>query len=349
MKHASHYIGLLLLCVILFIGACGGESDCDSLQSENSALSTENARLASELQTSQSQLNSLKDDFNLLKDGFDLLKSEYLNLQQQERVSYEEEYYDALDQANALGTDLKAAENDIKELESKYQALLESSQQSALRNPTWSELEAFLLQDTTDAIAYVADEFDCSGFAITLRDNASRQGFRCAFVSIGFGEGAIGHALNAFETTDKGLIYVDNTERDAIAYLQTGKIYGVIVLDGVKEQFIDCQMSPEDFWKPLSYTRYSGSIFGYEYYENYSQRSQFYLSTVDAYNNDVNAYNTAVKSFNQGDRAYSYDQIQDWSAKLNDWSSNLDALKSDLGSSQVNPMSIVSNIETYWN
>ncbi|MFN3621280.1 MAG: hypothetical protein ACK4TI_00120 [Nitrososphaerales archaeon] len=62
-------------------------------------------------------------------------------------------------------------------------------QNRTLRNPSWQELVAFLKEDKTDAFIYRAGEFDCSGFAITLRDHAIAQGFRCAYIEVEFAAG----------------------------------------------------------------------------------------------------------------------------------------------------------------
>lgn len=92
---------------------------------------------------------------------------------------------------------------------------------SNAKNPSWSQLLTFLKSDTTDKQKYVYPSFVCSNFAEILHNNAERAGWRCAFVSInltGYPDFAklgipsnSGHALNAFETTDKGLVYIDCT------------------------------------------------------------------------------------------------------------------------------------------
>lgn len=61
----------------------------------------------------------------------------------------------------------------------------------------------------------------CADFAEMLHNNAERAGFRCAYVSIklsGYSDpynygisSDTGHALVAFDTTDRGLIYIDST------------------------------------------------------------------------------------------------------------------------------------------
>ena len=49
----------------------------------------------------------------------------------------------------------------------------------------------------------------CADFAERLHNDAEMAGIRCAFVTVDTSEGF--HALNAFQTTDQGLIYVDDT------------------------------------------------------------------------------------------------------------------------------------------
>jgi hypothetical protein len=104
------------------------------------------------------------------------------------------------------------------------------------KNPSWEELKAFLLKDKTDVIEYDFDKFVCADFAEMVHNNAEEAGIRAAFVSIWLGPCAYyptsgGHALNAFETTDKGLVYIDCTgymtsmSADKIVDVQLGKEY----------------------------------------------------------------------------------------------------------------------------
>ena len=79
-------------------------------------------------------------------------------------------------------------------------------------NPTWSELMLFLEQDATDSRLY-SPLLLCGGFAELVHNNAESAGIASAFVAINFEEG-IGHAINAFNTTDRGLVYIDCTGRD---------------------------------------------------------------------------------------------------------------------------------------
>jgi len=92
------------------------------------------------------------------------------------------------------------------------------------KDPTWAELKAFLATDRTENHEYILYEYDCSQFSRDLHNAAEAAGIRCAEVQVMF-DGAIwGHALNAFLTTDYGLVYVDCTGGpDTIARVVSGK------------------------------------------------------------------------------------------------------------------------------
>jgi uncharacterized repeat protein (TIGR02543 family) len=90
-----------------------------------------------------------------------------------------------------------------------------------LHNPSWAELKDFLYEDDTDEMEYVYPTTVCYDFAQKLQKNAKAAGWRCAFVTVklegypdwyGYGiPSNTEHALNAFETTDRGLVYIDCT------------------------------------------------------------------------------------------------------------------------------------------
>ncbi len=89
------------------------------------------------------------------------------------------------------------------------------------KNPSWNQLTSFLRRDDTDKHEYDYGSFVCADFAEMLHNNAEDAGWRCAYVSIelsGYPDfynlgisSNTGHALNAFETTDRGLVYIDST------------------------------------------------------------------------------------------------------------------------------------------
>jgi len=95
---------------------------------------------------------------------------------------------------------------------------------TSLSNPSWSQLLDFLKADKTDEMPYIYPTFVCDNFASILQSNAKNAGWRCAKVrldmidmigrtdpyDLGIPPNA-GHSCNAFETTDRGLVYIDCT------------------------------------------------------------------------------------------------------------------------------------------
>jgi len=233
----------------------------------------------------------------------------------------------------SIQSDYAELQADYAELQDIYQKMREGVQQSTLRNPTWAELKEFLERDTTDTLTYSEDSFDCTGYAIMLRDQAMQYGIRCAFVEITF-TGVVGHALNAFETTDRGTVYVDTTKSDKIAYISINQPYGVIPLDSVKAEHISCSGAPSEFYKPLTYTTHPNP-FSYSYFTDYQNRLSFYRQTVTAYNQAGSAYQS-------GNTALSSDQ-------LTQWMSNIDALEEELGAFLDPDPNAVRVIQLYWN
>jgi hypothetical protein len=101
-------------------------------------------------------------------------------------------------------------------------------------NPSWEQLVAFLKEDMTETIsywdsspefAYSKDQlrelgvpedrwfgnFVCGDFAALIHNNAEIIGIKAAEVVIHSIGKDYGHALNAFVTTDRGLVFIDCT------------------------------------------------------------------------------------------------------------------------------------------
>lgn len=118
-------------------------------------------------------------------------------------------------------------------------------------NVSFEALKAFIFADETDKHLYIPGTRMCGYFAETLHNNAERAGIRAAVVIVEFEDGSAPHALNAFETTDRELVYIDCTSsrrspadfqewlyklfypmgQDRMAYVVKGKEYGTILLE----------------------------------------------------------------------------------------------------------------------
>jgi hypothetical protein len=84
------------------------------------------------------------------------------------------------------------------------------------RDPTWNQLVNFIKSDETDKHPYQFGSFVCADFAEMLHNNAEKAGIRAAYVGLELGSSpdypmGAGHACNAFQTSDKGLVYIDCT------------------------------------------------------------------------------------------------------------------------------------------
>ena len=127
-------------------------------------------------------------------------------------------------------------------------------------NPTWGQLMNFLSQDQTDKHTYTLGVYDCSLFSRDVHNNAEAAGIRAAEAQVSLRYESTGHALNAFLTTDYGLVYVDCTETDTIARVKAGKEYRAVELDNITGINVR-----NDYWwdalKPGSYYYISSGFF----------------------------------------------------------------------------------------
>lgn len=192
----------------------------------------------------------------------------------------------------------------------------------AATDPTFDELIAFIKNDPTDTREYIADgpgAYVCADFAEDVHNNAERAGIRAAWVGITFENTAEGHAINAFETTDKGIVYIDCTSGgkagngdidvegwDTIAYIRIGSEYGVIHVD------------------------HAVSL-GYNYYVEYEQKWQEYTNTLENYNEEVDKYNQEIEGKVYTTGSPEARSIRAWKERLDKQAEILDEMENELG------------------
>jgi hypothetical protein len=102
-------------------------------------------------------------------------------------------------------------------------ALKDTSNHYSLRNPSFQEMLEFIAKDNTNEHVYAEGEYVCVDFSHAVNNNAEAQGFRCAVVDIFYPEGK-GHTIVAFETTDKGIQFVE-PQFDHLVSVEVGKSY----------------------------------------------------------------------------------------------------------------------------
>jgi hypothetical protein len=147
-------------------------------------------------------------------------------------------------QLESTQSQLAEKEKELALYKDTYGSVVESSVQppfqgadivsnEAATNPTWAQLLDFLLRDTTDQNVYFPGIYMCGDFARDMYNHAELLGIRAAYVAIELPSGY--HALNAFKTTDRGLVFVDCTglelgeagpsNRDKIVNVKLGRDY----------------------------------------------------------------------------------------------------------------------------
>lgn len=193
-------------------------------------------------------------------------------------------------------------------------------------NPTYAELVAFIVEDTTNLNYFVdggPDGYVCADYAEDVHNNAEAAGIRAAWVGVNFKDNDEGHALNAFETTDKGLVYIDCVGWDTIAYVEEEREYGRIDIAQAES---------------LSYS----------FYQEYIHKWQEFETRLEAYNKDVAEYNreTTGKVYIIGSTEEI--RISAWEARLEEEEQELDRLSEELGKGQYEYVGIVEDIYIHW-
>ncbi len=208
----------------------------------------------------------------------------------------------------------------------------------AARDVTWAELISFVQLDSTDRNAYLPDNYMCGGFALDLHNNAEAAGLRAAWLAIDFYGEDIGHAATAFQTTDRGLVVIDDTSSydtvaqalgeggatsfDKVAYIAIGLDYGVIPLEVAES--------------PL----YNDYLFYLEQFRLFDARRDAYEAEVDTYNLELGG-RTKLK-----EPEYSY--FNNWHQRLETMKDDLNALGDSLGSYYWESLGTVSEVKLFW-
>ncbi len=231
-------------------------------------------------------------------------------------------------------------------------------------DPTWQQLESFLIADKTDEKDYVPGTFMCGTFAEELHNNAEAAGIKAAWVTADFTDGSEGHALNAFYTTDKGLVYIDcggETEQEAIqsvgmnsTLLEGSLVYGeagswdkvAYIVTGKELGFVSLDVA---------------SCPRYVCYEDYKQRESSFEAALADYNQQAQDYNAEVATFNEWivgkvfiEGMSDAESAHQWSDKLRQEKDRLTALAETLAiegkilGAFWQPLGIVSRVEIYW-
>jgi len=105
---------------------------------------------------------------------------------------------------------------------SSDESVASGNQTIIVKNPTFQELRDFILRDPASRTHFVLNQYECRHFATEVDNNAEAEGLRCGFVLLCFDRGQ--HAVVAFDTTDRGLVYIE-PQTDATIEPKVGSKY----------------------------------------------------------------------------------------------------------------------------
>jgi len=115
----------------------------------------------------------------------------------------------------SVQTELIAQKNNNK--------VLRIAPQYKLHDPTYAETMAFIQADQTDRKKWIENVYDCKHFAYDVKRSAELKGLNCALVCIVYPD-QNGHCLVAFQTTDRGLIFIE-PQKDKEVKVEKGVRY----------------------------------------------------------------------------------------------------------------------------
>jgi len=189
-------------------------TNLDSVRADLAETESALSQTRSDLATSQADLASTQASLAQTRDDLDSARASAAATSQQ--------LSDLQTAHSALQADYDATSKELSLYKDTYGSVVASGVRPAYQhadivnnpaavNPTWAQLQAFLLADRTDRNAYLPGIYVCTDFARDVHNNAERAGIRAAWVGIDFLGQDVGHALNAFKTTDRGLVFIDCT------------------------------------------------------------------------------------------------------------------------------------------
>ncbi len=329
------------------------ETDKATLESEKANLELNVANLNTTIEEVKSDLDSATWEITSLESSLSRITSDYNSLSNE--LTELMTFYDGI---------FKGEPPPYYKPQNELMNILENTN---AQDPTWQQLIDFLITDPTDSRKYVLGEYVCTGFTEDLHNNAEAFGIRSAVVIIDFEDSEIGHSLNAFNTIDRGLVFIDSTgvagstDRtwDRVAYLRIGEGYGVITIDATIESF-------EYEYYELKYKQLQVRIDQYKAsLERYSDELADYNSAVQRYNMEVEEYSAAIQAYNANPTYGEYLRLSAWQDALNadlnglnSWSAQLysmvSALDQELAALGIQNdqyggvLGVVKEVKMYW-
>jgi len=123
------------------------------------------------------------------------------------------ELYEIISKLQSTNENWNTTKSDLYKIYSSFNNVtselntLKSGNRYLLHDPTYNETKVFISNDTTDLNEYVSGVYFCTHFARDVISNATKIGINCAFVLLYYNNS--GHAIVCFNTTDKGIIFIE--------------------------------------------------------------------------------------------------------------------------------------------
>ena len=207
----------------------------DSTKTQLSATQIQLSTAQSQLSTTQSQLASANSDLSSAKSQLSDTQSQLASSMQQ--------LSDYKKTMQALGITVHSSTTSWT-----FNGLTWTHNDNVQAvNPTWSQLTTFIAQDKTDQHPYDIKSYNCVNYATTVYNDAEISNIESAVVTLNLKNSTVGHATNAFITSDYGLVYVDCTGHDTIARVEVGKVYRAVAVGAVQPT----QVRNDSWWDAL--------------------------------------------------------------------------------------------------
>jgi len=306
----------------------GGESQPGSgnlqAQLQNTQNDLNNARV--QLQDCEENYNATQARISVLTDQINALNKSLNDIQSQlnlYRSTFGATVYDGTQPQEACGSG-----NPIN-LISNPQAV----------DVSWQNVREFLESDKTTYLQYTSD-YVCCDYASKIYNDAEAHGIRTAFVIVHFSNRSPDHAINAFLTTDDGLVYTDSTGQAVYKPLDLPNAYqpGSPVIDGNKIAYVA-------IGKPLGFVSIRAD-YGttYDDYEQWTGDEKSFEADVNDYLNQVAQYNSdPLDSYNSGE----YTTLLNEKNQLDNRAASL-GIVAETGYSIWPPLGPVSGLDIYW-
>ncbi|MDD4860128.1 MAG: hypothetical protein PHR56_08020 [Dehalococcoidales bacterium] len=198
------------------------QNELDSVRIELDATKMLVETSGKELASAQSTLDLAKNELAAAKNSLSGLRTEL--------AATVANFTAKVAELQATRDELNRQRTELTSLQTSYQALV-SGHGYTVKDPTYQQMLDFLKTDTTDQKSYIVGRYECRHFATDVCNSAELAGIRCAYVSLGYPQD-MGHAIVAFNTIDKGLVYVEPQSDEQVKVVMGRHYFQCVIPNG---------------------------------------------------------------------------------------------------------------------